>query len=153
MNIKLCLLLFLAIVTLCLFSCGSRLITKDISMMENSIELYLFPVGAFQDLRYSIVLDEETIKTYSSKTIKSNERKLHSREIGNINDLVSKIQNPYQNTIQGISDTWGCLLKIDDEIIYMDDDFSFETPPEEIKNLISYLTEISSIKIKLYGFS
>lgn len=46
-----------------------------------------------------------------------------------------------------------CNKKTDDEKVYDDDDFSFESPPKDIVELLKYLVEVGVIKIELYGFS
>jgi hypothetical protein len=57
-------------------------------------------------------------------------------------------------------DAWGCTLKVDNQVYYEDNFFSFilqpkamgwQPPPEEIKSLIEYIVSLSPIEIELYG--
>ena len=77
---------------------------------------------------------------------------LTDSQTNKITRLISAIKTQYLNT-ENFEDAWGVTLIINNRIVYEVGDFSFELPPNEVKNLIKYLVDLSAIKIDLYGFS
>jgi hypothetical protein len=84
-----------------------------------------------------------------------------------IKKMVSVLNQTYDWSKKESYDTWGCTLKIDNQIYYIDNKFTFTTPskeeldryphlrstPKEIKILIDYIIDLSPVPIKLYGFA
>ncbi len=52
-----------------------------------------------------------------------------------------------------VDDAWGATLTIRGDAVYRDSDFSFDSPPPEVRSLVRYLRELSGLSIELYSFS
>ncbi len=153
-------IILLLFYSLCLTSCHSQEKRNEMSKSENqknSISLKFYPTGVIDDVRYSIsvISDSLIVKNYFPININDKREyaaQLSNNQINKIDTLVSAIKMQYRNT-DIFEDTWGITLIINNQVIYEVGDFSFELPPNEVKNLINYLVSLSAIKIELYGFS
>ena len=133
---------------------------KELSQSNNhyySILLMFYPTGVEEDVRYSIsvVNDSLNVKKFFSRDNNGTSEyiaQLSYNQTKRLERLVSDIKTKYQNT-DVIVDTWGVTLIINDQVVYETNDFSFELPPNEIKDVINYLVSLSKIKIELDGFS
>ncbi|MDR1876025.1 MAG: hypothetical protein LBQ84_00215 [Flavobacteriaceae bacterium] len=131
---------------------------SELEGQDISISLKFYPTGVIEDVRYSISIinDSLIVKNHFPRNINDKNEyitKLSNSQKYEINKLISFINIQYQNRDIFISDTWGVTLVINNQVFYEVDDFSFKSPPNEIRNLINYLVGLSPIKIDLYGFS
>lgn len=139
--------------------CGCYAQHTKQSVMEHKYELLFYPVGSPQDVRYSITINKDNIKAENHRSTKRNKNthytgKLSLQQKEKLYSLYnSVITKPVIRKDLSVLDTWSVVLLVDDEKVYEDDDFSFETPPKEIAELIKYLVKIGVIKIELYSFS
>ncbi len=125
------------------------------------VELYFYPSGSDQDVRYSIVINDNVVDAHKFQYCKKRERCTFSKvltdeEIENVRKLVEGLTNYSQaddiNSMLAL-DTWEMKLMIDGKLIYNKSDFSFEQLPAALKPLIDYIVKIAKIKIELYGFA
>lgn len=153
-------IILLLFYSLCLISCHSQDKRNAMSKSENqkeTISLIFYPSGVIDDVRYSIsvISDSLIVKNYFPININDKREyavQLSNNQINEIDTLVSAIKMQYRN-IGVFEDTWGITLIINNQVVYEVGDFSFNIPPNEVKNLINYLIRLSAIKIELYGFS
>ena len=123
-----------------------------------NILLQLYPTGVVEDIRYSIKVSNDSIYVENHSPRNINDivyytRKLTVKESNHLNKIISKIKKKTINRQPSVLDTWGATLKINGVIYYEEDDFSFKNCEQPIKELLDYLTSLSSLKIDLYGFS
>jgi hypothetical protein len=109
-----------------------------------------------------IINDSLIIKKNNSIDNKEYNGKLTNNQYTAINKMISALTQKYDKSSNFALDVWGCTLKIDNQVYYEDNFFSFvpqsketswQAPPEEIKLLIDYIVSLSPIEIELYGFS
>lgn len=129
------------------------------SVMEHRYELIFYPTGSPKDIRYSIIINNDSIiaKNHCSKNYNKRnyyKGKVSVQQMEQLFSLYHGINTkPVINNHPSILDTWSVILIVDAEKVYKDDDFSFESPPKDIAKMIQYLVELGVIKIKLYGFA
>lgn len=131
---------------------------SKISQTPLMMELKLYPTGVIEDLRYSIKIKGEGIEIINHMPMNEGDLSEHKGTLSldqqsRLKQLASQIVNPIGNKELGVVDTWGAQLKIDGKIMYEDDDFAFDKPPKEIRELIALLKRLSEVKIELYSFS
>jgi hypothetical protein len=141
----------------CLTSCHSQEKSDSTLKLKNqdiSISLKFYPTGVVDDVRYSIYIINDSLivenHTVNKKSVYKT--KLSNIQINDIDTLSSTIKTQCRSS-DIVEDAWAVTLVINNKIVYEVNDFSFESPPNEIKNLINYLVSLSPIKIDLYGFS
>lgn len=148
-----------SIFSLVFLFCGCYAQHTKQSVMEHKYEIFFYPVGSIQDVRYSITVNGDSIKAENHRSTKRNKKthykgKLSLQQKEKLYSLYNRIvTKPVIRSNPSVLDTWSVTLLVDDEKFYDDDDFSFESPPKDIADLIKYLVEIGIIKIELYGFS
>ena len=146
----------------CLVSCHSQ--TKNKEMESDLNLLLLFYPSMSEDIRYSvdIVNDSLIIKRYSIGVETAKRIKLTDEQCLEINKRISALTQKYDRSKNFVKGGWGCTLKVDNQIYYEDNFFSFVPQskemgwiplPEEIKLLIDYIVSLSPIPIELYSFS
>ncbi|MDR1652537.1 MAG: hypothetical protein LBS01_02575 [Prevotellaceae bacterium] len=125
--------------------------------MKNDLNISLLfspSIFSIDDIRYSIdIINDSLIVKKQIIDNKEYRGKLTSNQCVEIKKLASELNHRYDRSDRFRKGGWGCILKVDNQIYYEDNDFSFKLPPSEIKNLINYLVSLSAIKIDLYGFS
>jgi len=119
----------------------------------NKIEVYFFPIGSRQDLRYSLVINQNilTVNLFDSREYL--EIQLSTDQIDYLNVLISKIDTPYEEKLLDLNGSWSCILRINDKDLYLNEDCSLDNFPKDVHRVIHYLIEVSDIEIDLYGFS
>ena len=126
---------------------------------EHKYELFFYPIGTPQNVRYSIIVNGDSIIAENHRAAEHNKKtyyvgKLSPQEKIELYSLYSKITTaPVFKSNPSLLDTWAVSLIVDNKKIYEVDDFSFESPPEDIRKLIKYIVKIGVIKIKLHGFA
>jgi hypothetical protein len=154
---------FIILFCACLTSCHSQ--TKNNEMKNDlNISLLFSPsIFSIDDIRYSIDIVNDSLIV--KKQIIDNKEyigMLTSNQYEEIKKLTSKLNQKYNRSDRFRKGGWGCILKVDNQIYYEDNDFSFnpyskyidwQELPEEIKLLIDYIVSLSPIPIELYGFS
>jgi hypothetical protein len=107
------------------------------------------------DYSFDIIDDTLIVKNHT----KEYKVKLTDEQCLEINKRTSALTQKCDRSGNGAFDAWGCMLKIDDQIYYQDNEFSFTQPlveydwqfrPEEIILLIEYIVNLSPIPINLY---
>ncbi len=131
--------------------------TKE-SVIFQKYELFFYPGRTPQSVRYSIVVNGDSIQAKNHRSVKNNKKthytgKLSIKQLSELSSLYSRIIIEYPKRSSSVTDTWGVSLIVDNKKIYEDDDFSLEGTPEEIRKLIEYLIKIGVIKIELLGFA
>jgi len=147
----------------CFVSCHSQ--TKNKKMESDlNLSLLFYPSMLIEDIRYSvdIINDSLVIKKYYIG-VKTTERiKLTDEQYAEIKKMTSALNQKYDRSDNWANDVWGCTLKVDNQVYYEDNFFSFQKSsnhanfqplPEEIRLLIEYIVRLSPIPIELYGFS
>jgi hypothetical protein len=135
--------------------------------MEKSdlkISLLFSPsIFSIDDIRYSIDIVNDSI--IIKKQIIDNKEykgKLTGDQCVEIKKLIASLSQKYDRSKNFVKGGWGCTLKVDNQVYFEDNFFSFVPlskemgwlpPPEEIKLLIDYIVSLSPIPIELYGFS
>ena len=143
--------------SLCLTYCnshGTKETAPNLEKQSKSILLKFYPTGVIDDVRYSISVVGDSLIVKKSMSISDEVvyiTLLTDRQTNKTSRLISAIKTQYLNT-ENFEDAWGVTLIINNCIVYEVGDFSFELPPNEVKNLIKYLVDLSAIKIALYGF-
>jgi hypothetical protein len=109
-----------------------------------------------------IMNDSLIIKKNNSIDNKEYKGKLTDNQCTEIKKLTSVLTQKYDRSKNFVLGGWGCTLKVDNQIYYEDNFFSFQKSsnhanfqplPEEIRLLIEYIVSLSPIPIELYGFS
>jgi hypothetical protein len=156
---------FIVLFCACLTSCHSH--TKNNEMKNDlNISLLFYPSMSIDDIRYSVnIVNDSLIIKKQIIDDKEYHGKLTSNQCMEIKKLISVLNQKYgklDNSEIVVWDVWGCTLKVDNQVYYEDNFFSFVPqskkmgwlpPPEEIKLLIDYIVSLSPIPIELYGFS
>lgn len=119
---------------------------------KTSISLVLYPIANQWDVRYSITVDNDSLIAKNHDSGKDYVKQLSENQINEIDSLASAIKMRYIHKLE-TWDAWGVQLTINGKIAYDAYPFSFELPPDEVKNLINYLISLSAIKIELYDLS
>ena len=129
-----------------------------------NVSLLFYPSMLIENIRYSIDIISDSL-IVKKNHIGSKEEyiiKLTENQCTEINKMTSALNQKYDRSNNWANDVWGCTLKVDNQIYYEDNFFSFVPqskemgwlpPPEEIKLLIDYIVSLSPIEIELYGFS
>ena len=131
--------------------------TKEMAT-ETNIVLLLFPSGCEDESCYSykIEIEKNTFKVGGSYYMRYPDEKkrkeLLIQQIKRLNKMVQNIQNPYFNK-ESAEDVWGAKMIVNGKVLYEVGEFSFKSPPDKIKQLISYIVKLSPLEIELYDFS
>ena len=139
----------------CLSSCFQQENDKraqESDSPKTSISLVLYPIANQWDVRYSITVDNDSLIAKNHDSGKDYVKQLSENQINAIDSLASAIKMRYLHK-QKTWDAWGLILAIDGKVVYEASPFSFELPPDEVKNLINYHISLSAIKIELYDLS
>ena len=138
--------------------------------MEESklnLSLLFYPSRITKDVVYSIdiINDDLLIKTNRRAGNKEYRGKITDTQSTEIKQKVSALTEKYDRSELFAFGAWGCILKVDNQVYYIDNYFRF-TPrreikgmqplpstPEEIKQLIDYIVGLSPIPIILFSFS
>lgn len=128
-----------------------------------NISLLFYPSKSIEDIRYSIdIINDSLIVKERDFGNKEYRGKLTDDQSAKIRELTSALNQKYDWSSRFAKGGWGCILKVDNQVYYEDNRFSFppysdemswQAPPEEIKSLIDYIVSLSPIPIELYGFS
>jgi hypothetical protein len=78
-----------------------------------------------------------------------------------VKKMVSALNQIYDWSGNTAYDAWGCILTLNNQIYYQDNNYSmtddphsfFRSTPKEIRLLIDYIVNLSPIPIKLNGFA
>ena len=141
--------------TLCAFGCSSPAESDPEAL---SIELRLYPTGVEADPRYTVsVVGDTVIATDSYPSLTggrpSVRRALFAPERDSLGRLVTAVTSGRDETNEPPADAWGATLTIRGDVVYRDGDFSFESPPGEVRSLVRYMRELSGLRIELYSFA
>jgi hypothetical protein len=132
-----------------------------------NLSLLFYPSMSSIDPIYSIdIINDSLIIKKKHLDNKEYRGKLTDNQCVEIKKMVSALKKydkqEYEFVIKG---AWGCTLKVDNQICYEEDYFSFipysekeiemglQKTPDDIKLLIDYIVSLSPIQIELYGFS
>jgi hypothetical protein len=139
---------------------------KEMKSDLNVLLLFYPSMSKDYDIRYSvdIINDSLIVKRYDNIDNKEYRGKLIENQCTEIKKMISLLTQKYDrsNSDWVRNGGWGCTLKVDNQVYYEDNFFSFvprskamgwQAPPEEIKLLIDYVVSLSPIPIELYGFS
>ena len=150
----------------CLVSCHSQTKNKEMKSDLNLSLLFYPSMSKEYDIRYSIdiINDSLIVKRQDNIYNKEYSGKLTDNQCTEIKKMTSLLTQKYDrsNSDWVRNGVWGCTLKVDNQVYYEDNFFSFVPqskemgwlpPPEEIKLLIDYIVSLSPIEIELYGFS
>jgi hypothetical protein len=130
-----------------------------------NLTLLFYPSMSIENPIYSVDIanDSLIIKRHDFIDNKEYRNKLTSDQYIEIKKMTSALNQKYDRSNNWANDVWGCTLKVDNQVYYEDNFFSFvpisnkamgwQAPPEEIKLLIDYIVSLSPIPIELYGFS
>lgn len=156
---------FLVIITLNTLACNSKSKTnnlkseiKEMTIESNNIVLLLFPSGCEDESCYSykIEIGESNFKVSGSYYMRYSDdkksKKLSIQQITELNEMAQNVKNPFFNK-ESVEDVWGAKMTINGKVLYEVGEFSFESPPDKIKQLINYIIKLSPLKIELYDFS
>jgi len=158
---------FIILSCVCVFSCHSQTENKGMNNMEKchlNLSLLFYPSRVTESVVYSIniINDSLMIKADLSAGNKEYNGKLTNDQCLEIKKMTSALAQKYDRSDSFARDVWGCILKVDNQVYYEDNYFSFtprskqlgwQPPPEEIKLLIDYIVSLSPIPIELYGFA
>jgi hypothetical protein len=164
-----------------MFLCHSQTENKGISLlfypaglmdkgtlMDRGISQLFYLTGLMvrgDEVVYSInvINDSLTIKTNHRAGNKEYIGKLTNNQYLEIKNLISALTQKYDWPDFHALGAWGCMLKIDNQVYFKTNYFSFDSTrferqglrstPEEIKQLIDYIVGLSPIPIKLFSFS
>lgn len=146
----------------CLVSCHSQAKNKEMKS-DLQISLLFYPSRSIEDIRYSIdIVNDSLIIKKQIIGDKAYCGKLTNNQCAEVKKLISELNKKYNRSDRFRKGGWGCILKVDNQIYYEDNDFSFnpyskyidwQKLPEEIKLLIDYIVSLSPIPIELYGLS
>jgi hypothetical protein len=130
-----------------------------------NISLFFYPSMSIEDIRYSVDIMSDSLIIMEYRPSGNNKEyrgKLTDSQCTEIKKMFSSLTQKYDRSSNFVKGGWGCTLKVDNQIYYEDNHFSFiphsketgwQAPPEEIKLLIDYIVSLSPIPIELYGFS
>ncbi|GAB6013486.1 hypothetical protein [Viscerimonas tarda] len=128
-----------------------------------NLSLLFYPSMSSIDPIYSIdIINDSLIVKQKHHENKEYRGKLMDNQCVEIKKMISALTQKYDRADNWANDVWGCTLKVDNQIYYEDNHFSFiprsketgwQAPPEEIKLLIDFIVSLSPIPIELYGFS
>jgi hypothetical protein len=150
------------------FLCHSQTENKGVNNMEKcylNLSLLFYPSTSTGGVVYSIniVNDSLTIKTNWRAGNKEYKGKLTNNQCLEIKNMISALTQKYDWSGRFALGSWGCMLKVDNQVYYEDNYFSFDSTrferrglrstPEEIKQLIDYIVGLSPIPIILFSFS
>jgi hypothetical protein len=146
----------------CLASCHSQAKNKEMKSNLN-LSLLFYPSMSLEDIRYSVDIINDSLMV-KKNTIDNKECKikLADYQCTEIKKMTSALTQKYDKSKNFVKGGWGCTLKVDNQVYYEDNFFTFipqskemgwQAPPEEIKLLIEYIVSLSPIEIELYGFS
>jgi hypothetical protein len=105
---------------------------------------------SFYIINDSLIIKNENLKEYV---------KLTDDQYLEIEKMISVLNQKYDRTDNFDYATWGCVLKVDNQIYYQDNFFELESYPnwgpppipEEIRLLIVYILGLSPIPIVFFG--
>jgi hypothetical protein len=128
-----------------------------------NLSLLFYPSMSIEDIRYSVdIINDSLIVKKNVIDNKEYRIKLTDNQRAEIAKMVSVLSQKYDRSENFVLGGWGCTLKIDNQVYYINNFFSFVPqskemgwlpPPEEIKLLIDYIVGLSPIEIELYSFS
>lgn len=137
---------------LCLAACSQRE-NKNEAQAPVSISLKFYPIHGLSDIRYSITVNNDSLIAQNYDTGEEHTIKLSKHQIDIINTLASNINMQYIYR-DDLEDAWEVQMIINGKVVFEVVDFPFEIfPPNEIKDLLYYLINLSAMKIELYGFA
>jgi len=131
---------------------------KEMTTETNNIVLLLFPSGCEDESCYSykIEIEENKLKVngtyYMRYSDDKKSKKLSTQQIAELNKMVQNIQTAYFDK-ESAEDVWGAKMTINGKVVYEVGEFSFESPPDKMKQLINYIVKLSPLEIELYDFS
>ncbi len=146
------------------FSCANTNENKKkISMEENKnnikIELYLYPSGNLNDIRYSVIVDDgilyvENHDPLNGTKIPPNDspQRLSVAQVEKLEALIKETKFIKEELALVTEDTWGCKLIANKNILFESTSFTYESINDKQK-LITYLLSLLPVKLELYGFS
>ena len=152
-----------------MISCQIQSKSKELKNMEKynlNLSLLFYPSMSIESIIYSVdIINDSLIVKKNHIGNKMEYRiKLTGYQYTQIRKKISAINQKYNHLDDDWehNGAWGCTLKINNQIYYESNFFSFvpqpkrigwQAPPEEIKLLIDYIVSLSPIPIELYGFS
>jgi hypothetical protein len=128
-----------------------------------NLSLFFYPSMSSIDPIYSIdIISDSLIIKQKHLENKEYRGKITDNQYTEIKKMLSVLTQKYDRSKNFALDVWGCTLKVDNQVYYEDNHFSFvprsketgwQAPPEEVKLLIDFIVSLSPIPIELYGFS
>jgi hypothetical protein len=149
---------------------------RNMEKFDLKISLLFYPSMSIEDIRYSvdIINDSLVVKDhYYVHLVKDTEDKEYKVKLTNdqcmeIKKMTSALTQKFSRLNVFAKGGLGCTLKVDNQVYYEDNFFSFQrTPaeikvlgdnfisfqtPEKIKLLIDYIVSLSPIPIKSYWY-
>ncbi len=157
--------LILSAITFCFLSCNSNQKTEidnnqtnETTSNSSDIILLLYPTGCEDESCYSYKIEiKETQITiggnyYLGYADDKKSKTLSYEEVAELSRMIQNIQEPYFDHEIAL-DVWGAKLIVNGTTVYEAGDFSFESPPKPIRQLIQQIVKLSPLEIDLYGFS
>lgn len=153
--------LILLVVCLSLFQSCNAENSESNAIKQNmtKIELYFFPSDLEKDIRYSILIEGNTVSAKNhhrlgtKSLIEGFKKELSKEQIDTLNKLIAKQEVNKVKPHMVTEDTWGAKLIVDDRVMYESSQFSLKHMDDNTRNLIEYLFSLLPVKIELYGFS
>lgn len=145
-------------------ACVNPSVKDKQTSMESSIEgvkieLYLYPTGNFNDIRYSVVIDGDVLTVENRDTLLGtdipnsvNRQKLTSAQLKQLDSLVKEAKFIKEDIGLVTDDTWECRLIVNGRVLYENTCFTYESLKGK-QNLLSYILSLLPFKLELYGFS
>jgi hypothetical protein len=138
--------------------------TKDTEKFDLNLSLLFYPSMSIESIIYSVDIINDSLIIMKNNIIDNKEYrgKLTDSQCLEIKKITFTLTQKYDRSDNFVLGGWGCTLKVDNQVYYEDNHFSFvphsktigwQAPPEEIKLLIDYIVSLSPIPIELYGFS
>lgn len=130
-----------------------------------SLSLLFYPSMSIESIIYLVdIINDSLIVKKNSPSGNSEEYrgKLTYNQCVEIKKMISALTQKYDRSDNFVLGGWGCTLKVDNQVYYEDNHFSFfprsketgwQAPPEKIKLLIDFIVSLSPISIELYSFS
>lgn len=123
------------------------------------IELYLYPTGNFNDIRYAVIVDGGMLTIENRDTLVGtkipynlSKQELTSAQLKKLEGLIKETKFVKEDVALIAEDTWECKLIANSSLLYENPCFTYESQKGK-QNLLSYLLSLLPVKLELYGFS